>query len=887
MMMSRFIERLLGLIRKNHIEREMDQEMRFHLECETEENMRRGLSREEARLTALKNFGGLERHKEACRDVRRNRWLEDFFQDARYSLRAWFRSPGYTLLAVFTLALGIGANTAIFSVIYGVMLRALPYQNGNQLVVLRQQAPLAGVPNLGFSVKEIEDYRHQSQTLDEVAEHHSMSFTLLGGAEPERIQTGVVSANFFDLLGVKPVCGRTFLPEDEQPGAEAVLLLSHSYWLRSHGGDPAVVGKAFRMNDRPHTVIGVLPPIPQYPNQNDVYMPTSACPTRSRQTFIDNRNARMMTVFGKAKPEATIAQTQADVAAVASHMQHEYPANYPENRGHAASAIGMHDELTQQARPTFYLLLGTAGLVLLLACANVANLTLARVMRREREIALRVALGASRRRIVRQLLTESTLLALVGGVFGILIAAVSLNLLVTFAARFTPRADEISLNGYVLIFTFLVSVLTGLFFGLMPALSTRPNLNAALKEGSAQTTGGGLRNRLRGALVVAQVAVSFTLLIGAGLMLRSFDKLQQVDPGLDTEKVLMMRVSANWSKYTTAEQFRNFSMNVLERVENQPGVISAAMSNNFPFNPQSIANGPNYSNFIIEGKPIDESELAPRAVFRVISPDYFGTLKIPLAEGREFADRDTTTAPAVAIVNQSLVRHRFGDDNPIGRRISFDNGTNWITVVGVVADARQYGLNREAEDEIYRPLQQTGGSGILLLRTSIEPESLIRQTRAEIYNYDPETAIDLVQTLDAVRSESLASPRLTTLLLSLFAGLALVITISGIAGVMALSVTQRSHELGIRLALGASQSGILLMVVRQGMTLVLVGLVIGAVGAYQLSRGMASLLYAVEPTDPLTFGGVFIALAVAAALACFVPARRVTRIDPMLALRSE
>jgi putative ABC transport system permease protein len=887
-MFGRFWQRLLALFRIGKLEREMDREMRFHLECETEKHIRRGMSRQEARYAALKNFGGVERIKEECRDVSRSRWLEDIFQDARYSLRAWLRSPGYTVLAALTLALGIGANTAIFSVIYGVFLRALPYQNGNQLVVLRQQAPLAGVNNLGFSVKEIEDYRSRSQTLDEVAEHHSMSFTLLGGAEPERIQTGVVSANFFDLLGVKPIYGRSFLPEDDRAGAEAVLLLSHKYWVRSQGGDPMIVGKVFRMNDRPHTVIGVLPPIPQYPNENDVYMPTSACPTRSSQRFIENRNARMMSVFGKVKPAATVGQAQTDVAAIATHMQEQYPTNYPASRGHFANAITMREELTYQARPTIFLLLGTAGLVLLLACANVANLTLARVMRREREIALRIALGASQRRIIQQLLTESTLLALIGGIAGVLIAAVSLNLLVTFAARFTPRADEISLNGYVLLFTFVVSVLTGLIFGLMPALSTRPNLNASLKEGGAQTTTGNLRNRLRGLLVVAQVAVSFTLLIGAGLMLRSFDKLQQVSPGFNPEKVLVMRVTANWSKYTTGAQYRSFAMNVLEKAQNQPGVISAAMSNNFPLNPLGIANGgPFNSSFIIEGKSVSDGELAPQADFRVSSADYFKTVRMPIIEGRDFTEGDKEETMPVAIINQALVRHRFGEENPIGRRVSFNDGQSWVTIVGVVADARQYGLQREPADEIYRPIPQTGGGGFLLMRTNVEPESLIRQTRAAIYNYDAETAIDQVQTLEEARSESLASPRLTTLLLSLFAILALVITVAGITGVMALSVTQRTHELGIRLALGATQSNIMLMVMRQGMTQVLIGLAIGAAGAFQLTHMMTSLLYAVEPTDPLTFFGVSVVLAIAAATACFVPARRVTRIDPMLALRSE
>jgi predicted permease len=850
--------------------------------------MKQNDDQEAARLAKVNKLGGVEPKHGLGREVSRNRWLEDFIQDARYSIRGWLRSPGYTVLAVLTLALGIGANTAIFSVIYGVLLRALPYENGNNLIILRQQAPLAGIKNLNFSVKEIEDYRNQSQTLDAVAEQHSMNFTLLGGAEPERIQAAVVSANFFDLLGLKPILGRTFVPEDERQGAEAVLVLSHKYWMKSHGGDPDIVGKVYRMNDRPHTVIGVLPPIPQYPNENDVFMPTSACPTRSLQQFQQNRNARMMNVIARLKSNASIEQAGGDVNAIARHMQEENPSNYPANRGHCATATSLHQELTQQARPTFLLLLGTAGLVLLIACANVANLTLSRVIRREREIALRVALGASRRRIIRQLLTESTLLALIGGLLGIVIAAISMNLLTAFAARFTPRADEITLNGSVLIFTLVISVFTGLLFGLMPALSIKPQLQTALKEGSAQTAGSRIRNRLRSLFVIAQVAISFALLIVAGLMLRSFDKLQKVNLGFNPEKVLVMRVSANWSKYQTNEEFRNFSVGVLEKIQSQPGVVSAAMSNNFPLNSLGSTNGgPTLNNFIIQGQSNAENDLNPRADFRVISPDYFSTLMMPILAGRNFNDGDDSRAPAVAIINQTLANHRFKDENPLGRQLSFDNGQTWETIVGIVANARQYGLEREPVDEVYHPVRQTFGGGTLLLRTSSEPESLIRQTRAAIYEYDPETAIDRVQTLEHARSESLASPKLTTILLALFASLALIITVAGIAGVMALSVTQRTQELGIRLALGATQRSIMAMVVRQGLTMVLVGLAIGAVLAFQLARVTQTLLYAIEPNDPVTFVGVSVVLALAAAIACFVPARRVTGIDPIIALRSQ
>src|SRR5262249_51215252 len=541
-------------------EREMERELRFHLEMETEENIRRGMDPEEAFQAALRSFGGVERFKEECRDVKRKRPFETILQDIKFGARLLRRNPGFTLLAVLTLALGIGANTAIFSVVYGVLLRPLPYQQGGQLVVMRQEAPLASNNNLNFSVKEIDDYRAQNKTLADLAEHHSMSFTLFGGREPERIQAAVVSANFFELMGVTPLLGRTFAPSDEARGAEAVLVLSHQYWQHSHKGAPHIVGRVFRMNDRPHTVIGVLPPLPQYPNENDMYMPTSACPTRSSEGFIANRNARMMSVFARLKAGVSEAQAQTDLSTIAGRMKETYPDAYPANLGFSLTLASLHKELTRRARPTFMVLLLTAGLVLLLACANTANLTLARLMRRERELAVRAALGATRGRLTRQLLTESTLLALAGGALGVLLAALSIRLLVRFAARFTPRADEISLDNTALLFTLAVSVATGLVFGLLPAFSLRQNLVPSLKEGGGQTAGGAGRLRLRGALVVAQVAASFVLLIGAGLMLRSLFKLQEVNPGFDPERVVVMRVTANWSKHTTGQQYRDLSL---------------------------------------------------------------------------------------------------------------------------------------------------------------------------------------------------------------------------------------------------------------------------------------------------------------------------------------
>ncbi len=875
-----------SLFKFKRTEKELEKEVRFHLEMETEKNIQRGLSREEAHREALRNFGGVERVKEECRDIKRHRPLETLWQDVRFGARVLRRNPGFTLLAILTLALGIGANTAIFSVVYGVLLRPLPYQQGNELIVLRQQAPLARIDDLNFSVREIADYRQQNQTLADLAEHHSMAFTLFGGSEPERIQAAVVSANFFDLMGINPLMGRTFVPGDEKHGAEAVLVLSHQYWQRSQKGDPNIVGKVFRMNDRPHTVIGVLPPLPQYPNENDVFMPTSACPTRSSERFMANRNARMMSVFARLKPGTSETQAQADVAAIAGRMRQAYPEAYPENRGFGVALVSLRQELTEKAKPTFLVLLCTAGLVLLLACANTANLTLARLMRREREFALRTALGATRGRLIRQLLTESILLSLAGGAMGILLAAWSLKLLVNFAERFTPRAAEISLDNTVLLFTLIVSVITGLIFGLLPALSIGQNLIPALKEGGSQTATVG-RQRLRGALVVAQIAASFVLLIGAGLMLRSLLKLQEVNPGFNPERVLVMRVTANWSKYTTGDQFRNLTLRLIERAKAEPGVLSAAMASTYPLNPLGIANGPFNRNIQIEGRVQNPNEPAPQIDYRVVSPDYLETIRLPLISGRWFTETDSEKTQPVAVINQTLARHRWGDEDPVGKRVSFDNGENWIAIIGVVGDVRQYGLNREPTDELYRPVRQAGGVINLLARTAVAPTTMVQQLRKAVHEVDPDNAIDQVQTMEAIRSESIASPRLTAALLGLFAALALLITGAGLAGVMALTVNQRTHEIGIRMALGATASSVLRMVLHQGMKLVMIGLAAGIIGALALTHLMSRLLFAVEPTDPLTFLAVSALLAAVAAIACILPARRATTIDPLQALRTE
>jgi putative ABC transport system permease protein len=802
--------------------------------------------------------------------------------DIRYALRTFVKNPGFALVAVLTLALGIGANTAVFSMIRGVLLRPLPYEHGERLVYLRQPAPLGGVVNAQFSPLELADYRQRSRAMESLVEYHSMPFILLGQGEPRRVQTGVVSANFFDVLGVRPLRGRTFRPGEDQPSAEPVLVLSHGFWQNRLGGDPAIVGKTFEMNDRIHTVIGVLPPVPQYPAENDVYMPSSSCPFRMGQFALNQRTARMLHIFGRLAPGIPVAQAQTELEGIASTLRSEYAASYPSGQGFTISATSLHDELTKDARPTLMLLIGTTAFVLLIACANIANLTLARLTRRSREMALRAALGADRGRLFRQMLTESGLLALAGGILGLGLAAATMKLLTGFTARFTPRAAEIALDGGVLAFTLVVCVLTGLAFAVLPALPARTNLVSALKEGGVAVSGGG-SSRIRAALVVAQVAVSMVLLIGAGLMLRSLLELQSVNPGFDSQRVLTMTLDLNWSRYTSNELILGFHDRLNARLTGQPGVVSTASTLTFPLDGHRRFN----VDFLIEGQPPAEDGAQPLGDLRSASPDYFPTLGIPLVTGRLFTPSDGPNAPQVAIVNQSLARRYFARETPVGKRISADTGKTWITIVGVVGDVRHYGLESEPTDEVYLPFAQLPiRESTFLVRTTADPGAMARRIGEEVLAIDAGQPIANVQTLEEVRGEALASPRLTTTLILLFALLALCITAAGLGGVVAFSVSQRTQEIGVRMALGAGRDEVLGMVLREGLRLVVLGLVLGALAAVLLGRLITGLLFHVETTDPLTFAGMALVLVLIAAAACLIPARRAAMVDPLVALRA-
>jgi len=809
--------------------------------------------------------------------------MSGFLQDIRYGFRMLTKNPGFTLVVISALALGIGVNTALFSVVYGILLKPLPYAQGKELVVLQQDFAKSHQPNVLFSVKEINDYREQAKSLAQVEEYHGMSFILLDGQQPDNVRTGVVSAHFFDLLGVKPYLGRFFSDADDKPGADAVLVLSYDYWKKRHGGDPNIIGRHFRMNDKVHTVIGVLPPIPQYPRDNDVYMPTVACPFRSSASMIEHRDHHMMRLMGRLKPRVSLAQGNADLTTIAGRFQQAYPDVYPQSTGFRSSMSGLQEQLTRQVRPMLLVLLGTAGLVLLIACANVANLALARMMRREQELAVRTALGAQRSRLARQLLTESTMLSLAGGALGLIFASASLNLLVTFAARFTSRAVEVKLSAPVLLFTLAISILTGVVFGSIPAFSSRVNLISSLKEGSNASTLKSSRNTMRNLLVTGQVAIGFMLLIGAGLMLRSFVKLQQVDAGYNSDHILTANVPLSFSKYKDNKAYTGFFDKLVLKLEGTPGVQAVAVNSGPPLSPGRPGSQP----FIIEGHPLTPGEPSPSADFNVASPDTFKVLGVPLLSGRFFSPEDKEGAPEVVIINRSLAKHYFLNEDPINKRVSGDNGKTWATIVGVVGDVRQYGLEKDPIDMGYQPYAQNTNGISILIKTSDDPMNHVKQLRSAVYSIDSEQPITDVKTLDDLRGENLAATRLTASLLALFAALALAIAATGLSGVTALLVTQRTREIGIRMALGAQDTQVLRMVLLQGMRIIIIGLLIGIAGALAGSRLLSTLLFHTPANDPSTFAMVALLFFAVALIANYIPARRVTEVDPLMALRAE
>ena len=885
--LRRWTIRIRNLLHSRPAEEEFSREVNAHLALLEETFREQGMPLEEARQEARRSFGNVERVKDFHRDVRSFPWVEDLIRDLRYAFRTLAANRGFTLATVITLALGIGANVAVFSLVYGVLLRPLPYGNGDRLVVLHQRSVRTNASSIPFSVKEIEDYRENNHTLDEVVEHHSMRFLLFTHDSAERVSTAVVSANFFDALGTQPLYGRTFVPEDDLPESDAVLVLSYPYWQRRFGGDPGVLGQVFEMNDEPHTVIGILPPVPQYPVESDVYMPTSHCPTRSSPEFIADREARMMTAFGVMKPDVRLQEAQTDLSLVAAQMAQAHPDVYPPEAGYSLDLASLTRDLTRRADTTFLLLLSAVGFVLLIACANVANLLLARLLQVQRELSLRMALGASRGRMIRQLVTESTLLSLGGGLLGLAAAPLALQLLIAFAQRFTTRAAEVRLDGPVLLFAFFLSVVTGLLFGLGPAIVL--SRNATPRQDSQRATSSRTSRMFRSGLVVVQVAVSLILLTGAGLMIRSFARMQRVELGFRPEQVLTLRLSPDYARYASMEDKQNLRRRVVEAVEELGPVQSIALASSFPFNRDRVALGPMSHDFEIEGERKTRPGINPDVDVVGVTPGYFETMGQAIVQGRSIDKRDDQEHPPVAVINQTMARDWWPNENPIGKHLRSTAMFNRsFEIVGIASDVKEAGLDKPVRDQVYLALPQNDWFGEnLVVRARTNPMTLAPGIRSAIRDVDPLIAVDRVETVDVLIDDSAASAQGTAMLLALFAGLAVLISCAGIAAVMALSVRERTGELGIRMALGATRESILSVVTWEGFLLALAGALIGIAGSVAATRLLAGLLYETSPTDAFTFAATTLLFLTVAALACLIPAWKVTRIDPASALRCE
>jgi predicted permease len=796
--------------------------------------------------------------------------------DLRYALRALARSPGFTLAVILTLALGIGANSAIFSVVYGVLIRPLPYAAPERLVNLYGRYPQFG--RTSTSLPDFRDWREGTSSFEQLAARHSGAFVLTGEGDPERVIADRVTSNFFATLGVKPMLGRAFLAgEDKVGGDRQVVVLSHGYWQRRFGGDARIVGRQIQLNGRPWTVVGVAPPEFRFGRAVDVWAPTVVDTTL-------NRRAEYLDVVGRLKPGVTIEQASADVAAVVRRLAEQYPQT---NGTITSEVIGLPRDLVQSVREALYAFMGAVLLVLLIACANVANLLLARAAVREREVAVRVALGAGRGRLVRQLLTESMVLALLGGLAGIALATWAVAAIGAASTELVPRQNEIGMNATVVAFSLALSVVTGLVFGLAPAMRlSRGPLHATLREGARGATGGSLA-RFRGSLVLGEVALALVLLVGAGLLIRSFEKLSRVDLGFEPANVLTYNITFPSAKFPDRTLLPPEYQSLLDRMRTLPGVRTAALSAGLPMG------GADYLSYTIEGiGPRDTRPDSPPEDVQPfsVSPDYFAALKIPLRRGRLFAPTDAEKAPRVALVNEEMARFAFNGVDPVGHRITFNaaDSTAWMTIVGVVGNVAQEGVTAKPYQQIYRPIAQAPSRSVYVaLRTDRDPVLLAASARAAVRDVDRDLVVNEVQPLEARVAQSIARPRLSVWLLTGFSALALLLAAVGIYGVMAYTVAQRTREIGVRMALGADPGNVKRLVVLQGMRPALLGVGVGLLAAFGASRLIGSLLYGVSALDPLTFVLVPLFLSGVALIATYLPARRATRVLPTVALQAE
>jgi predicted permease len=809
--------------------------------------------------------------------------------DVRYAARTLLRSPVFALAAILTLALGIGANTAVFSVVRGVLLRPLPHADGDRLVYLRQSAELAAVDNALFSVPEIIDLR-DAGGLSALAEFSAMSYNLTARSEPQQVLAGIVSGNFFEVMGLGPAVGRVFDQGDDGAGAEPVVVLTYDYWMRAFGGDPGVVGESVDLGIMGGTIVGVVQQAPQYPERTDILVNMVTSPHHLSATMVTGRTHRMTEVFARLAPGATVEQLQSEVDRIETRIHSENPEAYDVAAGYQVKVSPLVDVLTERATSTIYLLWTTAAFVLLIACASVASLVLTRSVRRERELVVRAALGAGRARIRRLLLVESGILALAGTLLGVLVALLGVDLLTTFAARFTPRASEVALDGSVLAFAAVVAAAVALALGCAPSIPTGTATDSSLAASGTRTTGGRNFRRVQGGLVVAQVALSVTLLTGAGLLVRTLVNLYEVDVGADLDNVLTVEVPVSDGGRTNQE-VRQVYDQMRGDISELPGVQHAGVGSAVPLRENDFQ-----LEIKAEGVAFDPNLPAPLAEYRTATPEFFETTGIPLLAGRAFEASDDEQGALVVILNQALATRLFGDRDPIGQRVAWTGEVlqfipvtgDWRTVVGVVGDTRSNALDQAPRPAMYQPFAQGpvfGGS--FVIRAQGDPESLLVPATRVVRQVDPSVPIGKVGTLGQLRDESVTAQRINATLVSGFGIVALLIAAVGLAGVLGFSVSQRTSEIGVRMSLGARPAQVRAMIMSEGGALVLTGLVLGAIGSVLASRVLEGLLYGVESGDPLTFATVALVMVAVGIAATWIPAVRASSIQPVEALRSE
>jgi putative ABC transport system permease protein len=872
--------RLRSLFRRDHVEQDLSEELGYHLEQKTQEYLASGLTIDEARCKVQREFGGLELSKENCRDARRVGYIQDLLQDLGFGLRMLRNSPAFALVAILTLALGIGANTAIFSVVHGVLLKPLPFPKQDQLMTLWEKNDGGGRSNTSWA--NFMDWNRLNHSFTGIAAVSFWSPTFVGAHDAETLVGFRASSTLFDLMGVKLERGRNFLPAEDVRGNNFVVILSYGFWQRTFGGDPGIVGKSVQLGTRAYTVVGVLPA--DFPSvlsfdprkPADVYTPLAYDETLPYAC----RDCRHLRAFARLKDGVTSAQAEAEMNQISANLVREYPTAYS---AAGVTLLPLKDYLVGDVKTALWILLGSVGFVLLIACVNVANLLLAWAARRQREVALRAALGAGRIRMIRQFLTESLLLSLLGGGLGLFLAWGGVALLQQVRLANLPRLQNVRIDAWTFAFTFGISLVTGLAFGLLPAFrASKLDLNEALKE-SGKSSAGKERRRLRSALVFADVALALLLLTGAGLMMKSFVRLLEVNPGFDPSHTLTLTLSLWGPKSADAPAIAFFD-EVLQRVQALPGVESAGIVSQLPLGGNMDMYGVH-----VEGKSLPNPEEDPSADRYSITPGYLRAMRIPLLRGREFDQRDVATSSTVAIVNESMAHQFWPGKDPIGKRFRMgDTKGPWKTVVGVVGDVLHKGLDAPHTIQVYLPNTQfTDSMVILAVRTSNDPSSIAEAVRGEIVALDPQVPISEVATMDDVVSSSVANQRFGAFLFFLFGAVALVLTAVGIYGVISYGVAQRTHEIGIRLALGAGRREVLELIIGESMRPALLGAAVGLCAAFGLTRLLTRLLYSVKPTDPPVFAAVLLLMIGVALLASYIPARRATRVDPTVALRYE